>query len=71
MPFKEGILKMADYIDPLVQEIGVANTIVKLNNKISVFNTDFYGIYWPIRRVMRNRSSDRQYGLILGAGATA
>jgi len=45
MPYKKYILRMADYIDPLVQEIGVANTIIKLNRKISLFNTDFYGIY--------------------------
>lgn len=65
---------MADYIDPLVQEIGVANTIIKLNRKISLFNTDFYGIYQPIKKAMNTISNPKvgkQYGLVLGAGATS
>lgn len=72
MPYKQDILKLADYQDELVQKLKVSNTLIELNSLYHAFNTDFYGIYHNINKHLKNSSNQtKKYALILGAGATS
>ncbi|HDM8207370.1 TPA: saccharopine dehydrogenase NADP-binding domain-containing protein [Vibrio campbellii] len=42
-PYKEQILAVADQISPCAQRVNAANTLIKRNNKIVAFNTDYSG----------------------------
>lgn len=44
MPFKIEILKYAYNIDPIAKEIGSANTILNISNKLYAYNTDWIGV---------------------------
>jgi len=46
----------------------VINTIVKYEDRIVAFNTDWWGIYWPIFRRLKSNSGKC---LLIGNGATA
>ena len=46
---------------------GSINTIVKYNKKVLGFNTDWWGIYYPLLKVMGSAKSC----LVLGYGGTA
>ncbi len=44
MPFKVEILKYTDYIDPIANEIGSANTILNISDELYAYNTDWLGV---------------------------
>ena len=72
IPHKQAIMPHLDEITPSATKIGAVNTIIVENNSNRVLigdNTDWIGIYNPIKRLLR--TSGEGYALILGAGGTA
>src|SRR6056297_846302 len=42
-PFKSDVIKYLDDFDDIVKETKSVNTVLKQNNKLKGFNTDYYG----------------------------
>jgi len=69
IPYKEAILKYVDYQDPVVSEIGAANTlVVRSNHKIEAYNTDVYGFYHSLKPHLKPH---HRAALILGTGGAS
>jgi len=64
-PFKTDIIQYLDELDDDAKTIGSVNTIVKKNNKLKGYNTDYYGILNSLPSV-----KDKNI-LLLGAGGAA
>ena len=43
IPYKKEIIKYLDYLDPISKEIGACNLVIKKNNRLYGYNTDYYG----------------------------
>ena len=65
-PFKVLIMKHLDNINKNAKKIGSVNTIVKNGNKLSGFNTDFFGSLEAIKNIKKKKKI-----LVLGAGGAA
>jgi shikimate dehydrogenase len=68
MPLKRAVLPLLDQADPLVTEVGAANTVVLAGGTRSGYNTDIPGIVTALRGAGMRRPGP---ALVLGAGATA
>lgn len=68
MPLKIEAAQVADFQDPLVSSIGIANTLVKEQGKLHAYNTDVFGISKALQASWNE--GVRQIA-ILGSGATA
>ena len=68
MPLKIEAANIATDQDAIVQQLGVANTLLITDQRISAFNTDVFGISKALTKCWQ---SDVQNISILGAGATA
>jgi len=69
IPYKEVILKYVDNQDPVVAEIGAANTLlIRSNRKIEAYNTDVYGFYHSLKPHLK---SHHKAALILGTGGAS
>lgn len=66
IPYKETIIQHLDSISEQAKMIGAVNTITKNNGKLIGNNTDWLGIYTPLR----NSGKKYNKALILGAGGT-
>ena len=66
MPFKEKIIKYLDKTDMNAATIGSVNTIVKKNNKLIGYNTDYSGALYSIKKTKINKKNS--IILILGSG---
>jgi shikimate dehydrogenase len=64
MPFKVEILKYTDYIDPIANEIGSANTILNISDELYAYNTDWLGV----KKFFLNMSNKPKDILIAGNG---
>ena len=64
-PFKTDIMPYLDEIDDLANNIGSVNTIIRENNKLIGFNTDYYGVLNSLSNVSNKKV------LVLGAGGAA
>ncbi|CAD8048672.1 unnamed protein product [Paramecium primaurelia] len=68
MPFKEEVQQYLTEQSIEAQIIGAVNCIIKYENQLIGFNTDWWGMFWPIfTRFPKNM----QKCLILGNGGTA
>ncbi len=65
MPLKRAVLPLVGGHDPLVDRLGLANT-VRLGRQPALFNTDVAGV----EAVLRDRAGAER-AVVLGAGATA
>lgn len=63
-PFKEEVLRFADRKDSLTESIGASNLILKKDNLVYAFNTDFFGVTESIKDCVS--SGDKV--LVLGCG---
>lgn len=45
MPFKVQVIDYVDHITPQVEEIGAANTILQVDNKLVAYNTDWLAAF--------------------------
>ena len=68
MPLKRAVLPLLDWADPLVSEVGAANTVVLRGGRRLGFNTDVGGIVTALRQA---GGSTKGNVVILGGGATA
>lgn len=82
IPHKESIIPFLREISDIVGEIGAVNTVKRVmegdNSKLIGFNTDWLGMYKPIKRLLLKRSyqspsegTSEGYGLVIGAGKTS
>jgi shikimate dehydrogenase len=69
MPHKSTVIAYLDEVDPTVQFLGSANTILNKNGKLSGFNTDGVGALKALRENGAELSEKKV--LLLGAGGAA
>ncbi len=72
IPHKVNILKYLDIIDQKAQQIGAVNTVIKKNGKLIGYNTDWIGIYEPLKQTMKisdSRSPNIRVAILGGGGA--
>ncbi len=69
IPHKTEILKYLDLIDPTAKKIGAVNTVIKEDNLLKGYNTDWLGIEIPFKK--RNISLKNRLVAVLGAGGAA
>lgn len=62
-PYKVDIIKYLDGIDSISKKIGSINTLVKSDNKLDGFNTDYYGALNTLKKFKNKKKI-----LILGCG---
>ncbi len=68
IPYKEKILDYVDEKDPIVEEIGAANTLKIINGKIKAFNTDVIGFE---KSFVSKLAPYHKSALILGTGGAS
>jgi shikimate dehydrogenase len=68
MPLKRAVLPLLDHAEPLVRQVGVANTVVFAGGERRGFNTDVGGIVTALRQAGVTTGGNV---LVLGGGATA
>jgi shikimate dehydrogenase len=68
MPLKRAVLPLLDRTDPLVAQVGGANTVVLRRDGRAGFNTDVPGMVTALAQAGVTQATD---ALVLGAGATA
>lgn len=69
IPYKRDVLAYCDMLDPLVQRIGAANTVVNHNGQLHAYNTDYAGMDYALKS--RGINPAGKSVLILGNGGTA
>ncbi len=70
IPFKEQALPFMDKIDLSVAQIGALNTIVREDDKLCAYNTDWIGFQKTLQEKINFHFSDKK-AIILGAGGSA
>jgi len=68
MPLKRAVLPLLDHAEPLVTQVGAANTVVFAGGQRRGFNTDVGGIVTALRQAGVTTGGNV---LVLGSGATA
>jgi len=68
IPHKEEMIKHIDEVDETTKEIGAVNTLVNKDNKITGYNTDYYG---AVEALKEKTSLDGKKVLVIGAGGAA
>jgi 3-dehydroquinate dehydratase/shikimate dehydrogenase len=75
IPHKEAVLPFATRMDPAVEEIGAANTLIFNRDQRIVYNTDYKAAMESIDKAMTMQTSVASYkdatALVLGAGGAA
>ncbi|OMJ69049.1 hypothetical protein SteCoe_33330 [Stentor coeruleus] len=69
IPYKESIIPYLDEISSEAKILGAVNTIIKRNGRLIGTNTDWHGLYYPLkfRRIHKTYNS----AAVLGAGGTS
>ncbi|HEC21046.1 MAG TPA: shikimate dehydrogenase [Candidatus Peregrinibacteria bacterium] len=67
IPYKEKIIPLLDRVDPVARELGAVNTVVREGKKLIGYNTDWVGVYQPLRKY----SLKGKKASVLGAGGAA
>jgi|TARA_B110000027_G_scaffold101752_1_gene107607 shikimate dehydrogenase len=68
MPFKEKLINFVDKLDVNAKKIGSINTVLKKNNKLIGYNTDYYASKEILKK---QRFSKKANILVLGSGGAA
>lgn len=63
-PYKEEIIKYADIRDPLVELIGASNLVLKNDDIITAYNTDFFGV----KESIKGYAGEGNKVVVLGCG---
>jgi shikimate dehydrogenase len=69
IPFKTGLLRHLDAVDPLARKIGAINTLHNMNGTITGYTTDGYGAMRALQRGGASVKGSRT--LIIGNGGSA
>jgi 3-dehydroquinate dehydratase / shikimate dehydrogenase len=67
IPFKEKALQYVDFPDEKAGRIGAVNTIIKKNNRLYGYNTDYFGI----KKSLEGFNTENKTIVLLGAGGGA
>ena len=67
-PFKELALQKADKADPVCRRIGAANLLVKTDEGVVAYNTDFIGIQMSLLKAAEHDSRIWRSALVVGCG---
>ncbi len=71
MPFKQAILPLLDYVDPLAARVGACNTVIRTaSGQLHGYNTDVAGITTPLEKQLGANLKNARV-LVLGAGGAA
>ena len=68
MPFKEKLINFVDELDSNAKKIGSINTVLKKNDKLIGFNTDYYASKEILKKKKLPKNSNI---LVLGSGGVA
>lgn len=73
IPYKKEVIKHLNGLLGIAKKIQICNTIIKIDDQLWGFNTDWYGIYKPLLKTFaKNKIYDKNYCVIIfGSGATA
>lgn len=71
IPYKEQLFAFADQISEEVGAIGAANTILKEDGKIILYNTDVWGFSQSLIEFLGNHVKEIDRALVLGTGGAA
>ena len=68
IPYKESVIELLNYIDPIAKKIGAVNTIkIDKQNKLLGYNTDYIGF----KQSLESNISNQKRALILGTGGAS
>jgi len=68
LPHKQNVIPFLDKIDKAAKKIGAVNTIVKNNNKLIGYNTDYIGVKKSLEKTTKIKNKK---AIVLGAGGAA
>ncbi|MFK8036877.1 MAG: shikimate dehydrogenase [Crocinitomicaceae bacterium] len=68
MPYKEVIIPLLDFVDPIAIEVGAVNTVVRVDGKWNGYNTDVFGFKQMIKPFFE---SHHERAIILGTGGAS
>ena len=68
IPYKRSVITHLDDVDETAKRIGAVNTVVKRNNKLVGYNTDYIG---TIKSLKKNINIKNKTVLMIGAGGVA
>lgn len=71
IPYKEELFAFADQISEEVGAIGAANTILKEDGKITLYNTDVWGFSQSLVGFLGNQVKEFDQALVLGTGGAS
>jgi shikimate dehydrogenase len=71
IPHKEAVFALADTRDDLAEEIGAANTLVRRNDGLFAFNTDYLGFLGNLDQNAPGWDKGIESVVVLGAGGSA
>ncbi len=71
IPYKEQVLPYLDEIDPAAKAIGAVNTIIIKEGRLIGYNTDYYGFYTSLHRLLERHQQEASGALILGTGGAS
>lgn len=69
IPYKERVLPLLDYVDPLAARIGAVNTVLRRDGRLLGYNTDIGGMRFALSKASLSLFGRRT--LILGTGGTS
>lgn len=69
IPYKEAVIPYLDELDTNAEKIGAVNTVIKKNNKLIGYNTDFDGLIYLLKT--NNIEIKNKTVMILGTGGTS
>ena len=70
MPHKQAVMPLLDRLDPLVEKVGAANTVVREGDGLAGYNTDVAGFLEPLAAMLGERHLFRM-ARVLGTGGAA
>jgi shikimate dehydrogenase len=69
MPHKQAIMPLLDALDPLAQQVGAVNTVVRgADGRLTGYNTDVDGVAEPLSALVSRQDA---HAYIIGAGGAA
>jgi shikimate dehydrogenase len=69
IPYKELFMDVVDAVDPFAQHVGVINTIVKKERRLTGYNTDVFGFSEPLKPFLEKLESDK--AIVFGTGGAS
>jgi pentafunctional AROM polypeptide len=71
IPLKRDIVSSMDRLSLAAGALKSVNTVVNRNGKLFGDNTDWLGVYFPLKRRLANKNTSMLSALVIGAGGTS